>query len=118
MEFKKDILCIGAGYVGGPTMAVIAMKCPEYKINVVDIDGERIKQWNSDQLPIFEPGLDEIVKKIFAVTGREVKVHYLHQRRENEVMDTVADVTKAKEKLGWEPKFSLEEGLAKTVANR
>ncbi len=63
MEFKKNILCIGAGYVGGPTMAVIAMKCPEYKVNVVDINNEKIKQWNSDQLPIFEPGLDEVVQK-------------------------------------------------------
>jgi UDPglucose 6-dehydrogenase len=64
MEFKKRILCIGAGYVGGPTMSVIALKCPEYRIDVVDIDPERIKQWNSDTLPIYEPGLDEIVKKI------------------------------------------------------
>jgi len=63
MEFKKNILCIGAGYVGGPTMAVIAMQCPEYKVHVVDINNERIKQWNSDQLPIFEPGLDEVVQK-------------------------------------------------------
>ena len=64
MEFKKRILCIGAGYVGGPTMSVIALKCPEYRVDVVDIDADRIKQWNSDTLPIFEPGLDEIVKKI------------------------------------------------------
>jgi UDPglucose 6-dehydrogenase len=64
MEFKKRILCIGAGYVGGPTMSVIALKCPEYRVDVVDIDPGRIKQWNSDALPIFEPGLDEIVKKI------------------------------------------------------
>lgn len=63
MEFKKNILCIGAGYVGGPTMAVIALKCPEYKVNVVDINQEKIKQWNSDQLPIFEPGLYEVVKE-------------------------------------------------------
>ncbi len=64
MEFKKRILCIGAGYVGGPTMSVIALKCPEYRVDVVDINPDRIKQWNSDTLPIFEPGLDEIVKKI------------------------------------------------------
>ena len=62
MNFKKTILCIGAGYVGGPTMAMIAYKCPQYKVNVVDIDPERIAQWNSDDLPIYEPGLDEIVK--------------------------------------------------------
>lgn len=64
MEFKKNILCIGAGYVGGPTMAVIALKCPRYRIEVVDISAERIRQWNSDTIPIFEPGLDEIVKQV------------------------------------------------------
>jgi UDPglucose 6-dehydrogenase len=62
MKSKKSILCIGAGYVGGPTMAVIASKCPEYKITVVDISEERIRQWNSGELPIYEPGLDEIIK--------------------------------------------------------
>ena len=63
MGFEKNILCIGAGYVGGPTMAMIASKCPLYKVVVVDIDKEKIKAWNSGKLPIFEPGLDEIVKK-------------------------------------------------------
>jgi len=60
--FQKNILCIGAGYVGGPTMAMIAYKCPQYKITVVDINHERIAQWNSSKLPVYEPGLDEIVK--------------------------------------------------------
>jgi len=64
MKFKKNILCIGAGYVGGPTMSVIALKCPEYKINVVDINKNRIKEWNSDNLPVFEPSLMEVVKKV------------------------------------------------------
>ena len=59
---KKTILCIGAGYVGGPTMAMIARKCPDYKIIVVDIDAARIKAWQSDHLPIYEPGLQELVK--------------------------------------------------------
>lgn len=63
MEFKKRILCIGAGYVGGPSMAVFALKCPEYKVTVVDINQERIDAWNSDSLPIYEPGLDEVVKE-------------------------------------------------------
>jgi len=63
MKFKKNILCIGAGYVGGPTMAVIAHKCPQYKVSVVDINSARIAEWNSETLPIYEPGLDEIVKK-------------------------------------------------------
>jgi len=64
MEFEKVIACIGAGYVGGPTMAVIAYKCPQYKVIVVDINKERIDRWNSDNLPVYEPGLDEIVKQV------------------------------------------------------
>ena len=63
-NFKKNILCIGAGYVGGPTMTVIANKCPEYKVTIVDISKERIAAWNSDRLPIFEPGLEERVLKV------------------------------------------------------
>jgi UDPglucose 6-dehydrogenase len=62
MKFERNILCIGAGHVGGPTMAMIAYKCPQYKLTVVDVDHERIAQWNSDDLPIYEPGLEEIVK--------------------------------------------------------
>ncbi len=62
MIFEKNILCIGAGYVGGPTMAMIAYKCPQYRVTVVDINPERIAQWNSDELPIYEPGLYEVVK--------------------------------------------------------
>jgi len=62
MKFKKNILCIGAGYVGGPTMAMIAHKCPQYRITVVDINTTRIAEWNSDELPIYEPRLDEIVR--------------------------------------------------------
>ncbi|KAF0934252.1 hypothetical protein E2562_023613 [Oryza meyeriana var. granulata] len=57
------ICCIGAGYVGGPTMAVIALKCPAIEVAVVDISKPRIDAWNSDQLPIYEPGLDEVVKE-------------------------------------------------------
>lgn len=58
----KKICCIGAGYVGGPTCSVIALKCPEIQVTVVDKSAERIKQWNSDKLPIYEPGLDQVVK--------------------------------------------------------
>lgn len=64
MDFKKKILSIGAGYVGGPTMSVIALKCPDYRIELVDINKQKIEQWNSEKLPIYEPGLDDIVKKI------------------------------------------------------
>lgn len=62
-KFLKNILCIGAGYVGGPTMAAIAAKCPDYKITVADISEERIAAWQSEQLPIYEPGLLDVVKQ-------------------------------------------------------
>ncbi|HUX75318.1 MAG TPA: UDP-glucose 6-dehydrogenase [Anaerolineae bacterium] len=55
------ILCIGAGYVGGPTMAVVAKHCPEHRVVVVDINEARIAAWNSERLPIYEPGLDEVI---------------------------------------------------------
>ena len=63
----KQICCIGAGYVGGPTMAAIAFKCPNIKVNVVDINEEKINQWNSDNLediPVKEPGLNEIISQV------------------------------------------------------
>lgn len=62
----KNICCIGAGYVGGPTMAVIAQKCPKVNVTVVDINEKRIAQWNDpdvEKIPIYEPGLSEIVKE-------------------------------------------------------
>ncbi len=59
-EYKRTILCIGAGYVGGPTMAVIAAKCPEYKVHVVDINADRIRQWASGEPPIYEPKLKDV----------------------------------------------------------
>lgn len=79
----EKICCLGAGYVGGPTCSVIAWKCPEIKVTVVDLSKERIAQWNSEKLPIYEvcyynfyveeyailisklyfkPGLDDVVK--------------------------------------------------------
>lgn len=61
-----NIACIGAGYVGGPTMAVIAQQCPHIKVTVVDINKKRIAAWNDknlDKLPIYEPGLAEVVKE-------------------------------------------------------
>ncbi len=67
MSEIKNICCIGAGYVGGPTMAVIAYKCPGINVTVVDINANRIAQWNDknlDRLPIYEPGLKEIVKEV------------------------------------------------------
>jgi UDPglucose 6-dehydrogenase len=60
----KSICCIGAGYVGGPTMSVIAQKNPTIKVTVVDLNVQRISAWNDadlNNLPIYEPGLDEVV---------------------------------------------------------
>ena len=62
-----NICCVGAGYVGGPTMAVIADFCPDLLVNVVDINQDRINAWNHNdlsKLPIFEPGLEEIIKRV------------------------------------------------------
>jgi len=63
----KNICCIGAGYVGGPTMAVIAQKCPDIKVTVVDLNEARIAAWNDkdvNNIPIYEPGLNEIVDNV------------------------------------------------------
>lgn len=62
-DWELKICCMGAGYVGGPTMAVIAKKCPKIRVCVVDISKKQIDAWNSDDLPIYEPGLPEVVKE-------------------------------------------------------
>ncbi len=70
----KTICCIGAGYVGGPTMAVIADRCPGIQVHVVDLDETRIQAWNDKDLrllPIYEPGLDEVVER-----ARGRNLHY------------------------------------------
>ena len=62
----KNICCIGAGYVGGPTMAVLADRCPHIKVSVVDINQSRIDAWNNEDLallPIYEPGLKAIISR-------------------------------------------------------
>eukprot|EP01083_Nonionella_stella_P145558 456363_1 len=61
-KFEYVIACLGAGYVGGPTMGMMALKCPTIKVIVADINPTQIQRWNSDQLPIYEPGLDEVIK--------------------------------------------------------
>nr|KYP55461.1 UDP-glucose 6-dehydrogenase [Cajanus cajan] len=71
---------IGAGYVGGPTMSVIALKCPSIEVAVVDISHSRISSWNSNNLPIYEPGLEEVVnhcrgKNLFFSTDVEKHVN-------------------------------------------
>jgi len=65
------ITCLGAGYVGGPTMAMIAAKCPDIEVTVVDYDADRIAAWNSPRLPVYEPGLDELVR-----TARGRNLHF------------------------------------------
>ena len=57
-----SICCLGAGYVGGPTMAMIAAKCPDISVTVCDPNEKRIAAWNSDTLPVYEPGLQEVVE--------------------------------------------------------
>ena len=74
-----DICCIGAGYVGGPSCCVIAQKCPSINVTVVDVDAEKIKAWNEDNLPVYEPGLDEVVlecrnRNLFFSTNKEEAV--------------------------------------------
>ena len=73
------ICCIGAGYVGGPTMAMIAHKCVDTQVTVVDLNAERIAAWNSGDLPVYEPGLEEIVsqnrdKNLFFSTEVDEKI--------------------------------------------
>lgn len=82
MKITK-ICCIGAGYVGGPTMAVIAQKCPDIAVTVVDLNEERIASWNDpdiDKIPIYEPGLSEVVgeargRNLFFSTDVEKAIH-------------------------------------------
>ncbi len=72
MDIKKEkmkidrICCIGAGFVGGPTMAVIALKCPNIRVTVVDINEKKIQAWNGqlNKLPVYEPGLADIIDKV------------------------------------------------------
>ena len=70
-----SICCIGAGYVGGPTMAIIAQKCPHIKVTVVDLNAERIAAWNDpdvNNIPIYEPGLSDLVAQ---ARGRRCSVN-------------------------------------------
>lgn len=60
---QTKICCLGAGYVGGPTMAMIAHQCPDIDVHVVDLNPQRIAAWNSEELPVYEPGLYDVVKQ-------------------------------------------------------
>ena len=77
----KNICCIGAGYVGGPSMAVIANHCEGIQVNIVDIDENKIKKWNSKDmkdLPVFEKGLGKIIRKC-----RGINLHFTTNIKEN-----------------------------------
>ncbi|MFD2255864.1 nucleotide sugar dehydrogenase [Luteolibacter algae] len=67
----SSICCLGAGYVGGPTMAMIAAKCPDIQVTVCDMNQARIDAWNSDSLPVYEPGLQEVVE-----SARGTNLHF------------------------------------------
>ena len=91
---EMNICCIGAGYVGGPTMAMIAKQCPDIKVNVVDINQARIDAWNSDELPVYEPGLHDVVSE-----ARGRNLHFTTEvaesiRRANMVFISVNTPTK------------------------
>lgn len=73
---KTEVTCLGAGYVVGPTMAIIAAKCPDIEVTVVDPNEARIAAWNSDRLTVYEPGLDEVV--------REARGRNLHSKTDGE----------------------------------
>jgi len=62
-RFDGRILCIGGGHVGGPTMSVIAARCPQYEVTIVDVSADRIRAWQTDDLPIYEPGLLDVVRR-------------------------------------------------------
>ena len=98
----KNICCIGAGYVGGPTMAVIADKCHDINIEVVDINKERIDLWNDkdlENLPIYEPGLAEIVKRC---RGKNLYFSTLVEEKiENADMIFISVNTPTKKKWFW-----------------
>lgn len=77
------VCCIGAGYVGGPTCAVMALKCPDITITLVDKSAERIAQWNSEKLPIYEVSLsycayladDHVSEEIHVCTSAFIQAH-------------------------------------------
>ena len=114
----ERICCIGAGYVGGPTMAVIALKCPEIEVTVVDVSKERINAWNGpfDQLPVYEPGLREVVKesrgKIFFSTDIDLAI----DRSQMIFMAVNTPTKKDGEGAGMAADLKYVEACAKNIA--
>ena len=84
MVVVSRIACIGAGYVGGPTCSIIASKCPHITVTVVDLSQQRIDAWNSDQLPLYEPGLQDVImecrgRNLFFSTGKLLIISSLEE---------------------------------------
>lgn len=86
----------------------------EAYIKAADYSGSDFKVFNIGSGKSYS--VAEVVAEILTITARQTEVRYLRQRRENEIMDIVADITEAKKELGWEPRFNLQEGLAETIA--
>lgn len=117
----KNICCIGAGYVGGPTMAVIALKCPDINVTVVDINKEKIDKWNGnlDSLPVYEPGLKEIIaevrnKNLFFSTKIDEAI------QENEMIFIAVNTPTKKEGegAGMAADLTFVEACAKNIAEK
>ena len=115
----KNICCIGAGYVGGPTMAVIALKCPDITVTVVDLNADRIAAWNGplENLPVYEPGLSEVVEK---ARGRNLffstEVDNAIKQAEMIFMAVNTPTKTEGEGAGMAADLSYVEGCAKNIA--
>ncbi len=111
------ICCIGAGYVGGPTMAMIAFKAPDITVTVVDMNAARIAAWNSAELPIYEPGLDAVVK---ACRGRNLffSTHVKEAIREADLIFVAVNTPTKTYGLGAGRAADLRfiESVARTIA--
>jgi UDPglucose 6-dehydrogenase len=116
----KNICCIGAGYVGGPTMAVIALKCPKINITVVDANPEKIKAWNGplNNLPVYEPGLSKVIQK-----ARNKNLFFSNdikgaiEKSEMIFMAVNTPTKKEGEGAGMAADLSYVEACAKDIAN-
>ncbi|RKO89817.1 UDP-glucose/GDP-mannose dehydrogenase family, NAD binding domain-containing protein [Blyttiomyces helicus] len=109
------ICCLGAGYVGGPTCAVIAYKCPDVQVTICDLNQARIDAWNSDHLPIFEPGLDDVVK---AARGRNLFFTTEVDRAINEADLIFVSVNTPTKKSGMGAGFAADLAYVESATRR
>ncbi|PAV77526.1 hypothetical protein WR25_02551 [Diploscapter pachys] len=113
----EKVTCVGAGYVGGPTCAMIAHKCPDIQVTVVDMNSEKIAEWNSEKLPIYEPGLHEIV-----MAARGKNLHFSSDipkaiREADLIFISVNTPTKNYGRgKGMAPDLKYVESVARTIA--